>query len=65
MEETEEEYFGPARNIGELSLACIELASQVEAIDAEEEKVALLKEHIITYTQNEIPMSSCHRIQRH
>ncbi|KAK7082157.1 hypothetical protein SK128_003179, partial [Halocaridina rubra] len=56
MEETEEEYFGPARNIGELILACIELASQVEAIDAEKEKVALLKEHIITYTQNEIPM---------
>ena len=56
MDSEEEQEQGPAKNISQLTLVCMELASRIEEITAEEEKISLVKDHITTYVQNEIPM---------
>ncbi|KAK3851847.1 hypothetical protein Pcinc_041527 [Petrolisthes cinctipes] len=52
----EEEEGGPARNVGELTLACIELAAKLDELQDQEEKMSCIDEHIKTYTSNQIPM---------
>lgn len=54
--EEEEEVQGPARNVGELTLACIELAARLEEQQDQEEKLSCICEHIETYTSNPIAM---------
>ncbi|XP_069166053.1 NHL repeat-containing protein 2 isoform X2 [Procambarus clarkii] len=47
---------GPARDISELTLVCLELAARVDEALTREDKISLITQHIVTYTQEQIPM---------
>nr|XP_053634639.1 NHL repeat-containing protein 2-like [Cherax quadricarinatus] len=57
MEEETKSLEEPARNISELTLVCMELARRVEDASSREDKMSVISEHILTYTQNKITMT--------
>ncbi|XP_064120457.1 NHL repeat-containing protein 2-like isoform X1 [Macrobrachium nipponense] len=56
MDVEEEQEQGPAKNIGQLTLVCIELAAKIDEAQTDEDKISIVNDHLSVYTQDEIPM---------
>ncbi|XP_068239401.1 NHL repeat-containing protein 2 [Palaemon carinicauda] len=55
-EEQEQGLKGPAKNIGELTLVCIDLFAKISEAQSDSERISLVNDHLQIYTENEIPM---------